>query len=52
MPHSIDIPQCTSLKIVATPVRERPIRDIVGAMVKGPINFRKKPINPVQPSII
>lgn len=48
--YSMAIPQWYWLISAATAVRDRPMREIVGAIVRGPIYLRKKPIRPVHPS--
>lgn len=36
----------------AVPKRDKPIRQSVGAMVRGPMNRRRNPIKPVNPTMI
>ena len=43
------MPQCSLLKLMATYVSERPMSEMVGAMVRGPINCMRTPTSPVQP---
>ena len=43
------MPQWSLLKPMATYVSERPMSEMVGAMVRGPINCMRTPTSPVQP---
>jgi hypothetical protein len=47
--YNMAIPQWNWFMSAATEVRESPIRDMVGAIVRGPMNLRKNPIRPVHP---
>ena len=43
------MPQCLAQKSAAAPNNESPIRAMVGAIARGPINLSKTPTNPVMP---
>ena len=43
------IPHCFEEKSDAAPKRDKPIKAIVGAMVRGPINLRIIPMIPLKP---
>ena len=48
--YSKEIPHCLSQKSDTTWVRDSPIREMVGAMVRGPTNLRMRPTRPKPPT--
>ena len=47
--YRIDIPHCELHLSMVNPVKDNPIKAIVGAMVKGPMNLSRMPMIPEKP---